>query len=930
MVPSEVLGLKIRLLLPGLPLVPGLLTALLVGPFLKNSLARRDPLFSFFKSESKVLSETSLERRLRLNSEKRKGRKEKKSRKDGKDKDEAATEASDVDLTLLSENGLDEGDDNEAVEGSGEKGGARKKDRREKDRKSRHSQRKRGKKRKIRLNTPELRAKANNSISPIKEVDTDDAPFDENYTAAGLLADQEVPGQVLTEFSLLTIVSEPSVVEDDQFDAEKIGLPEFVVKMTTAAVSAAAFATPVASDKAVAFFSITEDNLSPNSNSVLPSPTKPLSLPAVNVSNSNISTAIGSGEKPVSTTAVVATGEAATTTPTVNTTPPVSLPPTIGRAVAASTGAAAFSQSAKITPVKTSAKELFKRAVSLHMKSSTSPNTTTTTTTTPAASDIFQSPASKPVEKSSDRSFASIVSAVVAVISRNNSMSSKPDEEKSNENRSRSSSIDGTKAKELPTTPTPLDSDLKEKSGSLRASEFFKKGPTNSAVKRPGTGSRPGTGGRPGSNSRILRPSTSDGTTTELLQKNVSASRIQRVVRNYVRKLKFAKSKSDYSVLRADSLLRIVDSTIDEAILNKAFKTSIELAYVLLANKCVNRSLELYGKYFKSGILYPLNVDLLIECMQFFMKDSKDLVDKGFDALSVVVKLKPNYLSDTNPDLCNLIIHTVATYPSETLLTFKATKCMYRMCDKNENNRLTFGQLEGCVAIKTLLEVHLKNSFLIENLSKCVINMCINCPENQALLGGIGVCGDNVFEAFVEYMTVERLFYLLGRTIINLCAGNLRSNQDRMAKGQHPNAFLKAIAAYKTFPKAMEQIVTCILSIVANNKNNKARFQDVGLCLMLMDDVISQTTDATILSNCFWALSTILTSPAGTDEKQKEQHDRATALLREFENGKNPNEEIVRQAKIALNRMTRSPSAIGTPVTYVPIKRSAAGASVKL
>ena len=128
--------------------------------------------------------------------------------------------------------------------------------------------------------------------------------------------------------------------------------------------------------------------------------------------------------------------------------------------------------------------------------------------------------------------------------------------------------------------------------------------------------------------------------------------------------------------------MRITDSTRDEMILNKAFKTSIELAYVLLAKKCVNRSLELYGKYLKSGVLYPVNVDLLIECLQFFLKDSKDLVDQGFDALSVVVKLKQNYLSDTNPELCNLIIYTIATYPNETLLIFRppsvSTECATR------------------------------------------------------------------------------------------------------------------------------------------------------------------------------------------------------------------------------------------------------------
>ena len=857
------------------------------------------------EDDDAALSETSLERRLRLNSD---TKKEKKGRRARKRREDDATEQMDTNLALSTATELGEGDNIDAVEDSSS---GKRSERREKDRKSRH-RKGRGRNRRIRLNTPELRAKTK-SISPIKEVDTDEAPFSEESYNVGLSVDQDVPGQVLTEFSLLTIVSQPSVVEDDQFDVEKIGLPDFAAKKT-ATVST----TPVASDKAVTFSSA-EDNLSPAPSSVVFTPTKPITLPAVNASSIAISPSNSLEEKSGSTKLVA---EDATSIPAVKPAP-VSLPRNIGRSVSA--GVAMFHQNPKSSPAESSTSETVAHSVSMKATPTTTPTTSLAKTILP------QSPAPSPKNslqpKPSEKpNYSSIfISAVAKVISRNNSVSSsKQDDEKSNENPSRSSSVDTAKAKDAPVTTAPVESDVKEKSGALRAIEFFKKGQTNSAVKRPGTGSRPG------SNNRILRPSTTESG-SDLLQKNVSASKIQRVIRNYARRRKFAKSKNDYSVLRADSLLRIIDSTRDEAILSKAFKTSIELAYLLLAKKSVSRSLELYGKYLKSGILYPLNVDLLIECMQFFNKDSKDLVDKGFDALSVVVKLKPNYLSDTNPELCNLIIHTVSNYLNETLLVFKATKCLYRMCDKNESNRLTFGQLEGCLAMKKLLEVHLKNSSLIENLSKCVINMCISCPENQALLGEIGVC-DIVFEAFVEYMTVERLFYLLGRTIINLCAGNLRSNQDRMAKGQYPNVFLKAIATYKTFPKAIEQIITCILSIVANNKVNKTRFQDAGLCEMLMDDVMAQATDATILSNCFWALSTILTS-SGAEEKHKEQHDRATAMLREFENGKNPNEEVARQAKIALHRMTRSSSTTGTPVTYVPIKRSntaAAGAMVKL
>ena len=374
---------------------------------------------------------------------------------------------------------------------------------------------------------------------------------------------------------------------------------------------------------------------------------------------------------------------------------------------------------------------------------------------------------------------------------------------------------------------------------------------TGSALKRPGS--------RPGSSNRVLRPSSAgDDNVSNMLKQHQAATRIQNALRNYVRRKKFIKSNKNLSVLRADSLLRIIDSTRDEVVIEKAFSTSIEVQSLLLAKKSVNRALELLAKYFKSSILFPVDTNLMVECVRFFAEKDKNLVDKGFDALSAVIKLKPEKLLEDNPEWCDLIVRTLSLYPNDALLCFKATKCLYRMCDKNERNRLSFGQIEGCLTMKNLFEIHLKNTSLMENLAKCVINMCIDCTENQAMLGEVGLC-DAVFAAFIEHMSFERLFYLLCRSIINLCAGNLRANQDRMGKGVYPSVLIKAVTAYKAFPKAMEQIITCILSIVANNKGNKQRFQEAGTCEVLLD-LIAIAPDPVILSNCFWAISTILTA----------------------------------------------------------------------
>lgn len=439
-----------------------------------------------------------------------------------------------------------------------------------------------------------------------------------------------------------------------------------------------------------------------------------------------------------------------------------------------------------------------------------------------------------------------------------------------------------------------------------------------SVMKRPISGRSSAKGDK-----RISRPpSARESLLEKSLEQHAAAAKIQSAMRALARRRKYIKSNRNLTVLRADSLLRIVDATRDESILHKAFLTSMEVEYLLLAKKAVARSVELLAKYFKSAVTFPVDVHLLVECVSFFAKYDRGIVDKGFDAVSVLVKLHPELLWEENGELCELVLATLATYCEDALLCFKATKCLYRMCERCEGNRASLGQLQGCLVMRKLFEVYARNTSMMENLAKSVINLCIESPANQDLLGEVGLC-EMVFNAFIEHMTLERLFYLLCRAIINLCAGNHRANQDRLAKGIFPNSFVKAVVTYKAFPKAMEQLTTCILSIAANNKSNKIKFQSSGVCDAVLD-LIAISGDKVILSHSFWALSTLLTG-TGAEENRKELFDRALNTLVEIEKDSNTEPEVAKQATIAVQRMLRSGSKKGTPITFVPIKRPNTG-----
>ena len=61
----------------------------------------------------------------------------------------------------------------------------------------------------------------------------------------------------------------------------------------------------------------------------------------------------------------------------------------------------------------------------------------------------------------------------------------------------------------------------------------------------------------------------------------------------------------------------------------------------------------------------------------------------------------------------------------------------------------------------------------------------------------------------------------------------------------------------------------------------------------------------------------------GMEGKYKDLYDRTISVLKEYEAGKGGDAEVARQAGIAIQRMNRSSSIGGTPITFVPIKRPA-------
>eukprot|EP01034_Spumella_vulgaris_P024423 gene24423-30767_t len=393
-----------------------------------------------------------------------------------------------------------------------------------------------------------------------------------------------------------------------------------------------------------------------------------------------------------------------------------------------------------------------------------------------------------------------------------------------------------------------------------------------------------------------------------------SIVRIQRAALRMLNWRRFVKTPS-FVVLRGQKLLKIVDSTKDENVINAALSTALELNHEALATKTLNRLNNLVAKYDKSGVLYPADYELLVAFLRHFLVDTA-LMKKGFDVLNVVLKLNADRFDSTDTSLIELLMAGIEQFINDPLMCFKITRCIYRMSEKSASNRELFGgNVENLVSIRKLFEIYLKNPSIIENIMKCVINLCIDSVANQDTFNSIGLC-DCVFFAFMEHLKVERLFYLICRAMVNLCANNHYANQTQFAKGIYPNIFIKAVMLYKANPRAIEQVITCVLSIVANHKVNKTKFQEAGLCEVLLDLVRISEAYPSILTNCFWALSNLTSM---TNPSRKVLHVKIMEVLKRYEEDES-NTELSRHAKIALHRIFRATaSRAATPITSMNV-----------
>jgi hypothetical protein len=393
-----------------------------------------------------------------------------------------------------------------------------------------------------------------------------------------------------------------------------------------------------------------------------------------------------------------------------------------------------------------------------------------------------------------------------------------------------------------------------------------------------------------------------------------SVVRIQHAALRMINWRRFVKTHS-FVVFRGQTLLKLVDSTKDENVINAALEISMQLNHEALATKTVNRLNNLVAKYDKSGVLFPADYPLLVALLRQFLGDLT-LSKKGFDVLNVMLKLNPDRLDSADTTLIDLLMAGLEQYLNDPLMCFKITRCIYRMSEKSTVNRELFGgNVDNLMSIRRLFELYLKNPSIVENIMKCVINLCIDSVANQDSFNAIGLC-DCVFFAFMEHLKVERLFYLICRAMVNLCANNHTANQTQLAKGIYPNIFIKAVMLYKANPRAIEQVVTCVLSIVANHKVNKTKFQEAGLCEVLLDLVRISEAFPSILTNCFWALSNLTST---TNLSRKALHGKIVDVLRRYEDDAT-NPDLANHAKIALHRIFRATaSRAATPITSMNV-----------
>jgi hypothetical protein len=335
-----------------------------------------------------------------------------------------------------------------------------------------------------------------------------------------------------------------------------------------------------------------------------------------------------------------------------------------------------------------------------------------------------------------------------------------------------------------------------------------------------------------------------------------------RKIQKGTRKWMVQRKSTDPSQMQplVDAMLPLVYGTRHEKVIDRALLLSIQSKHNELANKTINRIVELMLKFDRKGSSFPINLSHIMTIMKLHLADSF-IINKGFSSMYLMMKGAMDnfdvgqYLLEMEP----LFLLVFNAYPEDGTVCYKLFKCLYRVVEMVD---ATGAAVFATPAIADILcrgfELHHTKSNVLENILKAVSNLAQGCVEGRDVLGQMRV-GDCLLMSVMNHYEAEKLLLLHCKGIMNLCINNHYVNQDLFSRGIYSNIFVKLLVMFRHKEAVLPCLIRTIVAININNELVMTKFESAGLSEVLLDLLTQPGQELSVITLCAWALSHVLT-----------------------------------------------------------------------
>lgn len=410
------------------------------------------------------------------------------------------------------------------------------------------------------------------------------------------------------------------------------------------------------------------------------------------------------------------------------------------------------------------------------------------------------------------------------------------------------------------------------------------------------------------------------------LTRDEATIRLQRILRTLNSR---RSAKRGIAKFRAIVLQRVIHTTSDMYIVNKALEAALLADSHALMTASVKKAIALYLQSINKsdvkgtndqggeGKAEDISIDLktLIDLTNKYVEDSSGIPnlmeliflsikkvlpsvqgDKGSNAISTLQALLEDYY---NAGMGYTLLNVCKQHTESIQLCVPCLRLISIFVTYHERGRMLIGQEAGCKALRAIFYKYQDKLPVCELAFGIIINLVRDNVGNQDRLGDVGMCNYIVEALQTHGKATDKICFAGFQALLGLCAKNHAINRDLICNGNNPSILQDLLSHYRQNVKVVEVICKTLVMLVSANKGVAKTFNKMGLASIIYEIVTNSETKCPppIISLCLIILAFVAHH---SHEDQRQLNESIRQLLIKFGN-QHPSDEVRKNAKFAAN-----------------------------